>query len=180
MDNMFKDLLKPNHTTHLLSTRIPGTRKGSSEPAYLHSVRVGESLSRHGYPQDVVLGGYLHDIIEDGEATPQELACLGYSARTIALVLLASHDQNVEHRDARWVKMVAALIDMADADAWAIKVADITDNLRGCRLMSPDRPKFLRFVKGPLMRELTEGIVKRALWEELDEVVEEGLKQECL
>ena len=43
------------------------------EPAYEYSIRVADTLKKYGYPQDVVVAGLLHDIIEDGGMTMKEL-----------------------------------------------------------------------------------------------------------
>ena len=105
----------------LVEERIPGTRKGSDEPAYIHSTRVSASLARFGYSEEVIIAGMLHDIVEDGETSLQDLRSLGFSERIIDLVNLCTHDDMVEGGDARWIKMMAGLVDAKDKEAWAIK-----------------------------------------------------------
>lgn len=40
-------------------------RKGSEVPYIMHPVHVGIVLLKHGFPEEVVLAGLLHDVVED-------------------------------------------------------------------------------------------------------------------
>ncbi|NOZ44008.1 MAG: hypothetical protein GXP45_02510 [bacterium] len=53
---------------------------------------------------------------------------------------LSSHNSSIEKSFDRWVNMITKLIKEDNKDAWAIKLADISDNLTECHLM-PDRDK---------------------------------------
>ena len=156
----------------LVRERIPGSRKGSDEPAYVHSLRVGKKIQSLGFDEDVVLAAMLHDIIEDGAVSPDELLRYGFSARTVQLVRLCSHDDTIEGGDARWVKMMAGLIDARDTDAWSIKCADLNDNLHSAHTMSEDRQRFLREAKGPFLLKLSwHQIADTPIWKELQNTV---------
>ena len=153
----------------LVSTRILGTRKGSDEPAYEHSVRVSEALKKYEYPERVVIAGLLHDIVEDGGVSLQELVEFGFSEQVVHLVDLCSHDEAGENKDARWVKMIARLIDANDKDAWVIKLADVMDNAQHCGTLRPDRAAFIREVKVPLMLSVTKDVLgDEGIWNELN------------
>lgn len=157
----------------LVEERIPGTRKGSKEPAYIHSIRVSDSLARFGFSEDVVAAGMLHDIIEDSETTFDELREQGFSERTIELVSLCTHDDMVEGGDARWIKMMAGLIDAQDKDAWAIKLADLADNLKSSDTLSPDRRRFMREAKVPFLLRLSwHQMGETPIWGELRSLVD--------
>ncbi len=157
----------------LVSQRIPGVRKGSTEPAYHHSLRVAERLTRHGYAQDVVLAGLLHDIVEDGETSLENLRELGYSERTLEIVDLSSHDMSLEVRtglgkDRRWAGMVSRLERAQDAEAWAVKVCDLIDNLIGSVTLPPDRRAAFVNLKGPTYLVLSRPLLgQTSLWMEL-------------
>ena len=156
----------------LVKERIPGTRKGSDEPAYLHSIRVSDSLARFGFSNQVVIAGMLHDIVEDGAMSPEELRGMGFSDRIVQLVRLCTHDDMIEGGDRRWVKMMAGLIDADDKDAWAIKIADLTDNLKSSATMPADRQKFMREAKGPFLLRLSWIVMgKTAIWKKLKKAV---------
>jgi (p)ppGpp synthase/HD superfamily hydrolase len=151
----------------LVAERIPGTRKGSDEPAYIHSTRVSDALARFGFSEEVVIAGMLHDIVEDGATSLEDLRTLGFSERVIDLVRLCTHDDMIEGGDRRWVKMMAALIDADDQEAWAIKIADLTDNLNSSDTLDPDRRRFMREAKGPFLLRLTSTMKGSPVWEEL-------------
>lgn len=143
----------------LVRTRIPGMRKGTTDkPAYMHSFHVRDLLEEHGYGPEVCCAGLLHDIVEDGGVSLEELRAAGFSERVVRLVDLCSHDASIEGNDARWVVMIARLVQAGDADAWAIKVADLVDNLRGSGTMKAERREWMINVKRPLMVRVVKGV----------------------
>lgn len=152
----------------LIKERIPGTRKGSSEAAWIHSKRVSERLEHHGYSEQVVLAGLLHDIVEDGDTSLDELLSFGFSSRTVHLVDLASHDNLIFDKDERWAHMVARLEHAADSDAWAIKVCDLIDNLHGSVSLPAVRRAVFFEMKAPTYLKLSRVPLNiNALWLEL-------------
>ena len=156
----------------LVKTRIPGTRKGSEEPAYEHSLRIYKALQSYGYDEEVCLAGLLHDIVEDSTVTFEELEQLGFSDRVIQLVRWCSHDETIEDGDARWVMMMANLVEAKDADAWAIKVADVTDNLQSSHLLTADRARLMQQVKAPLILRLATPYLKtEPVWKALEKAL---------
>src|SRR5687767_8888533 len=42
-------------------------RKGTAVPYIMHPVHVARLLDRHGFSEDVVIAGLLHDVLEDAE-----------------------------------------------------------------------------------------------------------------
>lgn len=155
----------------LVSTRILGNRKNSTEPAWQHSQRVAHSLETHGFSSDVVLAGWLHDLIEDSDPQHpvrlEDLTALGFSDRTVTLVDLATHSSSADHtqaltqrqKDQRWARMLERLHAAADPEAWAVKLADVTDNLRGCHVMPTDRQMVFYQLKAPVYLELSAGLL---------------------
>jgi (p)ppGpp synthase/HD superfamily hydrolase len=162
----------------LIAERIPGTRKGSLEAAWVHSRRVSERLSRHGYGFEVVLAGLLHDIVEDGNTTLRDLSDFGFSSRTVQLIDLSSHDDAISDKDERWAQMVFRLEQANDSDAWAVKVCDLIDNLHGSVSLRSERRAVFFEVKAPTYLSLSRvPLQMNALWLELLEAFcEPGLK----
>lgn len=120
----------------LVKYKILWTRKGTEDiPSYLHSLRVNEALKKYKFNEDTQIAGLLHDIIEDGWMTFDELKDLGYSDEILHLVDLASHDITITNAFQRREKMIKRLIAEKNKNARAIKVADISDNLLECHLM---------------------------------------------
>lgn len=143
----------------LVKERIQGNRKGlPDQPNYLHSYRVRDLVSsQHHWDDpdyDLFLAALLHDVIEDGGVTYQELRTLGFSERTIQLVDLCTHRLDIKDSAERWVLMMARLIESGDQDAWRIKLADQIDNLRQSSGLSPENRKFMVEVKALLLLRL--------------------------
>lgn len=45
---------------------------GWKKPSLFHSIRVGTHLFEQGYEKNIVIAGFLHDIIEDGVNVSEE------------------------------------------------------------------------------------------------------------
>ena len=130
----------------LVKSKIGWTRKWTDDrPNYDHSLRVYESLKKHGFNEDTQIAWLLHDIIEDGWMALEQLRELGYSEDILHLVDLSTHDSLVEDKFERWQKMLARLMKEDNKQAWAVKLADISDNLTECHLM-PKPEKKERFL----------------------------------
>jgi (p)ppGpp synthase/HD superfamily hydrolase len=150
----------------LVKEKIKGERKGlPGELNYLHSMRINEIVSRlhHWDDPDVemFLGALLHDIIEDGEVTFEELVDMGFTKKTIELIYLCTHDKTIENKTERWTLMIATLIEARNEEAWCIKLIDLSDNLTQCSGLTEDNRKFMIEVKAPLMLRLTESLDNR-------------------
>jgi|GEM_PF-881379 len=143
----------------LVRERIKGTRKGlPDEQNYLHSFRVRDIVSTSHHwddpDYDLFIAALLHDVVEDGGVSFEELEKMGFTKRTIELVRLCSHDTSIEDKTKRWIRMVARLVEANDSDAWRIKLADLTDNLTQSKGLSLENRKFMVEVKAPLLLRL--------------------------
>lgn len=157
----------------LVAERIPGTRKGSDEPAYKHSLRVAETVEKFGYAEPVIISAILHDVVEDGGVTYEELEKLGCTEEIIELVTLCTHDDMIEDGDGRWIDMMAGLVHAYNPEAWAIKIADAWDNMKGAETMDPVRRRFLRQAKAPMLAAISHDLMKdTAIWKAYREDVE--------
>ena len=135
-----------DQSIYLVKSKILWMRKWTDDvPAYLHSLRVYDSLKKYSFDEDTYIAGLLHDIIEDGWMTLWELKQLGYSETVLHLVDLSTHDMTVEWGFEKWQKMLKRLIQEDNKNAWAIKLADISDNLLECHLM-PNKDNLERFL----------------------------------
>ncbi len=149
----------------LVAEKIPGKRKGLDRPAFLHSYHVRDIIKEHGYGEDVCIAGLLHDVIEDGGVTFDELRDMGFSSRVVELVDLATHDAKLASGDERWVVMMARLVEAADVEAWAVKIADLISNVGDSSGMPADRRAWMLTVKVPVMLRLTERqLADSSLW----------------
>src|SRR3989338_10337148 len=147
----------------LVMNKIKGTRKGfPDEKNYKHSLRVQKLvMDCHHWDDpdhDVFLAAILHDVIEDGGVTFDELRANGFSERTIELVQLCTHQLTIENKTERWVLMIAKLIESKDEDAWRIKLADLTDNLKQSHVLSAENRHFMVQTKAPLVIRLAKAL----------------------
>lgn len=154
----------------LIKSTIGGSRKGLPDiPSYKHSFDVAEILRSFGFSDEVVLAGLLHDVYEDGNVSFEELLRLGFSSRVVDLVRLCSFDKKLPAGDTRWEAMIDNLIKANDRDAWAIKIADIIDNIADSFALSPERTVYMLEIKGPKILSLTKKLlVDNPLWQELE------------
>ena len=144
----------------LVRERIGGFRKGTTDVSnWTHSIRVAELLEEYGCTDEVVIAGLLHDVVEDGGVTLDELSDTGFSERIVELVDLCSHSLDIKGSEKRWMTMMARLVEARDRDAWLIKTADLLDNLRSCHTMPREKQVFMRDVKGRIFLSLSKNAV---------------------
>jgi len=153
----------------MVKKRIKGYRVNTHIPAYTHSIRVAEMLKKCGFLDDVILSGLLHDIVEDGNTSIVEIE-RSFGSNVATIVGLCSHDMSEPNKDLRWFKMILRLRDAKNNDAWAVKIADIIDNLNDSVFLSDDRAWFMQNIKGPVILKLTRNHLGNTdLWKELSD-----------
>jgi (p)ppGpp synthase/HD superfamily hydrolase len=111
--------------------RVGHLRKGTRFPYVIHPIRVAWTLERHGYDDEVITAGLLHDTIEDTDVTAEEIA-ERFGDRVAKLVQAVSE----EDKKASWeVRKTATIEKVATAgeDVLAILAADKLDNVRSIR-----------------------------------------------
>lgn len=122
------------------------TRKGTSVPYIVHPVAVGEILAYH-FPDtlELVVAGLLHDVVEDTDATLEQVE-RRFGPTVTTLVDAVTKPDNLaglpEDPEERWqVKRDAQLekLRTANDDAYRLKAADTLANLRSLArdLMDP-------------------------------------------
>lgn len=102
--------------------KYPGVRV----PYVSHVAGVAAILSRHGFDEEVVAAGALHDTMEDAGITESELTSL-FTARVAELVRLASE----EDKSKSWEERKRAYLERFPHKPWeaqAITLADKIDN----------------------------------------------------
>jgi (p)ppGpp synthase/HD superfamily hydrolase len=106
-------------------------RKGSRLPYIYHPLAVGRILLEAGYETDIVIGGILHDTVEDTQVTIEEIASL-FGERVAALVAGASEKNKADTWENRKRETIEKL-DTADLGVCAVSCADKLDNIRSIR-----------------------------------------------
>lgn len=108
------------------------TRNGSGGMAYIHHpVAVAELLAEQGYGEQVIAAALLHDVVEDSEASVEDLS-RRFGRQVAELVEALSDDESVEPYERRKDEHRRRVAE-AGADALAIYAADKLSNIRVLR-----------------------------------------------
>lgn len=91
----------------------------AGEPYILHCLRVMNNL--HTRDKELQTIAVLHDVVEDGVCTIQDLSAHGFSTRVIRALMLLTHDKAIPYDE--YIKALAH-----NDDARAVKLADLKDN----------------------------------------------------
>jgi (p)ppGpp synthase/HD superfamily hydrolase len=125
------------------------TRKGSDLPYFEHAVAVAMILDRAGFEEDVVIAGLLHDVVEDTEATFEDVETR-FGPTVCELVRACSEIKlDDQGRKRHWIDRKRdhlAALDSADAAARAVILADKLHNLTSIEVDLEDEiPVWERF-----------------------------------
>jgi len=102
-------------------------RKGSDVPYIVHPVHVAWLLDRHGFDDDVVIAGLLHDVVEDTGCSAEAIERLFGPRVARCVVAVSEPDKSLawEVRKAQAVRRMQGM----DKDAKAVSCADKAHNL---------------------------------------------------
>ena len=117
------------------------TRKGSGIPFLVHPVQVSVILLRHGFQEDVVIAGLLHDVVEDTE-TPLRWIEAEFGPAVAGMVAVLTEQKREDGVERPWeVRKREALeaLRRGGADAVAVKGADVIHNARSLAAQSRDQ-----------------------------------------
>lgn len=107
-------------------------------PYILHCLRVWQAVKNED--EDVQCAAVLHDLIEDTDWSFHRLYEVGFSAKTVHIIALLTHQRHVSYDD--YIKAIAL-----DKDATKIKLADLRDNSDITRLKGLTKKDFDRMEK---------------------------------
>jgi (p)ppGpp synthase/HD superfamily hydrolase len=118
-----------------------GQTRSNGEPYFRHAERVAESALEGTNDSLAAVVGYLHDTIEDTTVTEDALLDVGFPPGLVYDVVALTR-----HADDSYNEYILKLIRDGSDRALAVKVADLTDNLRdiGNTGWSQDRIQSLR------------------------------------
>ncbi len=105
---------------------INQTRKDDDTPYFVHPCMVAMTLRMHGFSDEVVAAGFVHDVLEDTAVTQAELEAI-VGMRVSQIVLEVTEDKTLiwEERKQKYIHQVAG----ASGGAKAVSVADKIHNL---------------------------------------------------
>jgi (p)ppGpp synthase/HD superfamily hydrolase len=108
------------------------TRHGSGGMAYIHHpVAVAELLAEHGFDESTIAAALLHDVVEDSDASIDEIAT-GFGPRVADLVAALTEDASIEPFERR-KEAHRRHVEEVGGDALAIYAADKLSNIRVLR-----------------------------------------------
>ncbi|HRZ29843.1 MAG TPA: HD domain-containing protein [Candidatus Paceibacterota bacterium] len=61
------------------------------KPYVIHAIDVGNILEEYGFGKDIIVAGYLHDVIEDTGYTKEDVEKI-FGKKIVLLVMFASED----------------------------------------------------------------------------------------
>lgn len=96
------------------------------KPTLLHAVRVGCWLYFQGYETNLVIAGFLHDIIEDTDVTENEVFEI-FGLEVANIVKANTKNTKIQEKKARNEELVKRCLETSEK-ASIIKAADILDN----------------------------------------------------
>jgi (p)ppGpp synthase/HD superfamily hydrolase len=108
-------------------------RRGSEGPYVVHPLAVAARLSAEGLDEEAVAAGILHDVVEDSEASLDQIA-ERFGQRVGALVEALTEDPSIEDWDAR-KRALRRQVAAAEPSAAAIYAADKLSNVRDARVL---------------------------------------------
>lgn len=111
----------------------------NEKPLILHSIKVGLKLMELNETKDVVIAGFLHDLLEDTECRSEEIKN-EFGEKVATLVAACTFDRNIKDYKERW-RLLIANLKKTGRDALVIKLVDQMDNLPYYILISDEEKK---------------------------------------
>ena len=111
----------------------------NEKPLILHSIRVGLKLMEQGETKEVVIAGFLHDLLEDTDCKIKEIKS-EFGEKVATLVAACTFDRDIKDYKERWLNLISN-IKRAGRDAFIIKLIDQMENLPYYMLISDEEKK---------------------------------------
>ena len=110
----------------------------AGEPYIMHCIRVMNNL--HTNDKELQIIAMLHDCVEDGVCSMQDLIDEGFNLRIVHALHLLTHDKKIPYQD--YIKQLAG-----NEDARRVKLSDLKDNSDITRLKGLTKKDFERMEK---------------------------------
>lgn len=109
----------------LITDLIP-SREDTNKPILFHCIKVGTYLYREQYPRDIVLAGYLHDLLEDTDVSPEKIAG-EFGENVLRIIQANSKNPDIKDPVEKKSELIGRCLAAGD-EAVIVKAADILDN----------------------------------------------------
>ncbi len=97
------------------------------KPVILHSIRTGMYLYSRAYSKDIVISGFLHDLLEDTDVSFNDIK-EKFGDKIARLVQACSFDENIKDKTEQYKELYARCL-QEGKEALFVKIADLIDNL---------------------------------------------------
>ena len=132
-------------------------RKYTNEPYHVHPFEVASILTKAQQSQEVVIAGYLHDVLEDCDVSEDEIERL-FGERVKDLVLMVTDISRPEDGNRKTRKNIdKEHLALADKDGQTVKLADLISNSKSICEYDPGFAKVYMREKKELLTVLTKG-----------------------
>lgn len=128
------------------------------KPVYFHCIRVAMHLYRLGYDEKIIIGGVLHDLVEDTDCTLEEIE-KEFGLEMSKLVEALSFNPNVEDKFEQSKQMIDASLNYGK-DALIIKSIDMYENGKYFPLVTKQDVKEYLIKKYKYFVDVAEDIIK--------------------
>lgn len=102
-------------------------RKGGDIPYIVHPMEVMQILTNMGCDRDVIVAGILHDVLEDTDATPEEIKEL-FGEKILFLVMTETEDKSKT-----WKERKQKTVDCIQSDSIESNLICLADKLANIR-----------------------------------------------
>ncbi len=99
-----------------------GQKRKNGDPYITHPLRIAERLKKEGYSDETVYAGLFHDLLEDTDATEEEIKALS-NEQVLEAVKLLTKRKDLKEKD--YIENI-----LKNPIAKAVKNADRIDNLK--------------------------------------------------
>lgn len=139
-----------------------------SKPTLFHSIRVGNALYKKGYSGNIVIAGFLHDLLEDTAVTEDEITNL-FGKDVTEIVRANTKNKSLTDREERHRELISRCATTSEAAA-IVKAADILDNFDFyTRTKNQDGIEYCKN-NAKLMEEFTPKSYSDPIFEELKKI----------
>ena len=157
MERLVKDVLKSKYGEVLkyASQKHAGQFRIFGEPYIIHPLNVFLTASKFTDDQDVLQAALLHDVVEDTDATAEEIE-QKFGSKTASLVKELTSPVGLKHSDCSKANYLSnAVLKMSD-EALLLKLCDRLDNLQQIGRFGQTRGDYLRRETRKIINTLTE------------------------
>ena len=129
----------------------------NSKPVLLHSFKVAMILYEFNYSEDIVIAGALHDLIEDTDASYEDI-CNTYGEKIAKIVEAVSFNPKIKDKVVQARMMYEKCLENG-YEALIVKCADLLDNINFVNLVDDCAIREQLFKKYELFLSMSNSII---------------------